>query len=166
MKLRLAALCVTSALMMLVVCYGVTRWTQRENGKRLLFALKRGDILKSDALLSGSFDAKFSDRNGESALMWAARHGHFITVMRLIKAGSDINAKDKNGRTVLMYAVIGRSLDCVKALVKSGCNINVVSPDGCSAMLLAKGEFYHGWLPPPPEIEQTLLSAASAGKEP
>ncbi|MDQ7827349.1 MAG: ankyrin repeat domain-containing protein [Candidatus Eremiobacteraeota bacterium] len=105
------------------------------NADSIFGAAERGDIIKTEALLSENpqlAHAKTAN-GGITALMIAAGQGKKDIVELLISKGADVNAKDGTGMTALFRAMVSK--DILELLLSSGADINVKALKGMTPLM-------------------------------
>jgi uncharacterized protein len=114
------------ALIALIVAYQAHQY----QNERLFTAVKNGELIKAQQLLT--WGARVNARNalGETPLIVAAGLGHLELARVLIDKGADVNAITKEFHTALHYASANGHTELVEKLLDSGAAINVQDLSG------------------------------------
>ncbi|MGL5029329.1 MAG: ankyrin repeat domain-containing protein [Wolbachia pipientis] len=97
----------------------VIKQMQLELDKKLLSAVKNGDLNKVEDFISQGTSLEVKDSNGNTLLHYASQNDHLEVVEYLIKKGASLKAKSKDGKTPLDLAVHKNYISIIKFLKKT-----------------------------------------------
>ncbi|WP_018247875.1 ankyrin repeat domain-containing protein [Orenia marismortui] len=98
---------------------------KRQNGKRLLTALKKNDLEIVNKLLNRRIDVNYSDNRHRTSLMYAIKFEREEIVKKILNLGADINVCDNKGKTPLVEAIAANNKNIVKILLKANCDTDI-----------------------------------------
>ncbi|WP_353283954.1 ankyrin repeat domain-containing protein [Wolbachia endosymbiont (group A) of Lypha dubia] len=97
----------------------VIKQMQLELDKKLLSAVKNGDLNKVEDFISQGSSLEVKDSNGNTLLHYASQNDHLEVVEYLVKKGASLKAKNKDGKTPLDLAVHKNYISIIKFLKKT-----------------------------------------------
>ncbi len=108
------------------------------DGAKLIQAVKDGDLLTVQNILTSGVEVNAKDYDGRTALGWAAYKGNTEIVKLLLDKDADVNAKTNKGVTALMLAVENNHMEITKLLLAKDTDINAKTTDnGQTALMTA-----------------------------
>ncbi|WP_341811169.1 ankyrin repeat domain-containing protein [Wolbachia endosymbiont (group A) of Oxytorus armatus] len=97
----------------------VIKQMQLELDKKLLSAVKNGDLNKVEDFISQGTSLEVKDSNGNTLLHYASQNDHLEVVEYLIKKGASLKAKNKDGKTPLDLALQKNYISIIEFLKKT-----------------------------------------------
>jgi len=96
-------------ILVLMVLFALTGVAQAGLNEDLFAAVKKGNLLEVQRLVSAGADVNTKDDVGNTPLHWTAgfvqgHKGHADVARLLLSKGAEVNAKDNDGKTPLQVA--------------------------------------------------------------
>ncbi len=105
--------------------------------KRLVSAVKSGNVNKTAAVLNQGAPVNKRTREGLTPLMYACRRCNLPVAAVLLDWGADVNASGRNGLTPLMFAGHQGCSKLCRLLVDRGAHVNAASTHGITPLMFA-----------------------------
>ncbi len=96
-------------------------------------AISRGDVAKTEELLSGGISAATATTEGLTPLMLAASKGKRAMVHLLLKYNANVQVTDNRGATALMYGSAAGNRNIARLLIKKGAQVHRRDDNGKTA---------------------------------
>jgi len=103
----------------------------------LIDAVKTGDTMRVQHLISQGLDVNAAEPDGTTALHWAAYSNHIEIATNLLSAGAVANVGNRYGVRPLSLAALTGRADVVDALLDAGANPNSTLMEGETALMTA-----------------------------
>ena len=105
--------------------------------RRLFTAVKHGELIQAQHLLTWGARVNARNPHGETPLMFAAGLGHVELAQALIDKGADVNAQNGDGQIPLHYAAAQGKEEMIKKLLSLGAAINAQDVAGYTPLHIA-----------------------------
>lgn len=103
----------------------------------LLQAMRAGDAVRAQQLLSAHAPVNERDDTGATALMWAAQRSDSALTMQLLTAGADPNLRDAEGLGPLQIAIENHASEVALQLIEHGADARAARENGESVLMTA-----------------------------
>jgi len=100
-------------------------------------AIRKDDVPVMKKMVSGGFDEKTADTEGNSGLHVAAEVANVKAAEYLLNRGFSVDVENSEGRTPLMSATLADRPEMVRWLLRQGANPKLKDRDGFMALMLA-----------------------------
>ncbi len=106
-------------------------------GRRLVDAVKAGDIEAVRSLIASGVDVGTTEADGTTALHWAAHHDRFEVADLLLGVRAEVDATNRYGVTPLALASLNGSTSMLTRLLEAGADANRANPEGETPLMTA-----------------------------
>lgn len=116
------------------------RPSQKKLNKRLVKAVRKGEIDKIQQLIADGATVSHKDDDGITPLHYAVRTGHLHVIDELLRHGADIDAVDDWGHTPATLGSYLERNEIVKKLLKAGANPQATGDTGRNMLMYAASD--------------------------
>lgn len=116
------------------------RPSQKRLNKRLVKAVRKGEIDKIQQLITDGANVSHKDEDDCTPLHYAVRAGHLHVIDELLRHGADIDAVDDWGHTPATLGSYLERNEIVKKLLKAGANPQATGDTGRNMLMYAASD--------------------------